>query len=89
MREILCKIYGDVQGVSFRGFARQKAQELGVTGTAENLEDGTVEIIAQGKESVLKKYLEYIYAGPSYAQVESVNVQWGPVTEPMADFKII
>jgi acylphosphatase len=89
MKELLAIVYGNVQGVFYRRYIQVKAQELSITGTATNLEDGTVEIIAQGKEEDLRKLLEFIYAGPEEAEVESANVQFGPVTEPMADFRIM
>jgi acylphosphatase len=80
-KEILAKVYGNVQGVFFRNFARDQAQTLSITGYAKNLEDGTVEVVAQGEEENLKKFLGAISAGPENAQVESINVQWGPLPE--------
>lgn len=88
MRELLAIVHGDVQGVFYRRFIQMKAQELGITGTATNLPDGTVEIIAQGKEDHLKQLLGYIYTGTEHAEVESANVSWGPVTIPAPDFSI-
>ncbi|MGM0941624.1 MAG: acylphosphatase [Bacillota bacterium] len=41
-------ISGRVQGVGFRYTAKQKADELGVTGWIRNNEDGTVELDAEG-----------------------------------------
>jgi acylphosphatase len=91
MKELLAIVYGNVQGVFYRRYIQVKAQELGLTGTAKNLEDGTVEIVAQGKEEDLKKLVEYIYTGTEDAEVESANVQWGPIGEEgaMADFQIL
>jgi acylphosphatase len=89
MKELLAIAYGNVQGVFYRRFIQVKAQELGITGTATNLEDGSVEIVAQGKEEDVRKLLDSIYSGTEEAEVESVNVQWGPVTEKMADFSIL
>ncbi|MCC2630964.1 MAG: acylphosphatase [Candidatus Paceibacter sp.] len=88
-KELLAIVYGNVQGVFYRRYIQVKAQELGITGTAANLEDGTVEIIAQGKEEDLRKLLDSIYAGPEEAEVESANVSWGPVTEKLQDFRIL
>ena len=88
-KEVLCMVSGDVQGVFFRQFAKEKATALGVSGYAKNLEDGTVEVIAQGEESVLKNFLEFISAGPENAQVESLNVTWGKPTEEFSQFDVI
>jgi acylphosphatase len=88
VREVLAIVHGNVQGVFFRQWVKEKALEHNLTGSAKNLDDGTVEVIAQGKESVVRKFLDHVYAGPEEAEVESVSVQWGPVTEPISDFKI-
>ncbi len=80
-KEVYCLVYGDVQGVSYRQYAREKARALGVTGYAKNMEDGTVEVVAQGPEETLRNYLGFISAGPETAQVESINVSWGPIDE--------
>ncbi len=89
MREILCIVTGSVQGVLYRRFIQMKAQELGLTGTATNLEDGTVEVVAQGNEADLRILLESIYAGTEEAEVDNATVQWGPMTEKLPDFTIL
>ena len=41
-------VAGRVQGVGFRWWARARALELNLVGSAENLEDGRVKVIAEG-----------------------------------------
>ena len=43
-------ISGTVQGVFFRDSAKQVAQSMGITGYARNLQDGRVEIVAEGEK---------------------------------------
>lgn len=81
MKEFYCKVYGQVQGVYFRPFAQGKARELGVTGYAKNLSDGTVEVVAQGEEETLKQFFNFISIGPETAEVESAEISWGPLPE--------
>ncbi len=88
-KEVICTVHGDVQGVFFRAFAQEKALAFGVTGYAKNMDDGTVEVLAQGDESSVKNFLESISAGPQNAQVESLNVMWGKPTEDFSQFDII
>ncbi len=89
MKEIYCKIYGNVQNVTYKQLTLTKAAEIGVTGIIENSDEGTVEITAQGEENSLKLFLESISVGVEGSEVESLNVQWGPMNEPMQGFHII
>ncbi len=76
-RRIVALVSGRVQGVGYRAFARRKAQELGLSGYAENLPDGRVEVVAEGDEEDLKLFIEFLKRGPRLAQVEAVEVTWG------------
>ena len=48
---------GVVQGVGFRATATHLAQRFQVSGTARNLPDGTVELVAQGTENEVDAFL--------------------------------
>ncbi len=65
-------ISGRVQGVGYRYFAVQKANEMGITGWVKNSVDGGVIIIAQGIEAELKTYTNYLYIGPTRARVDRI-----------------
>lgn len=52
-KEIEAIFKGRVQGVNFRNQLASKALELELTGTVENLSDGTVKLIAQGNKEKL------------------------------------
>lgn len=67
--ELYFKAYGRVQGVGFRFFTQKWASLLGISGKAENLEDGGIEIIGQGKEKNLQEFLGKILQGPPAAQI--------------------
>ena len=45
MPRLVALVKGRVQGVGYRAFAQKKALELGLSGYAENLPDGRVEIV--------------------------------------------
>ena len=70
--ELYFKAYGWVQGVGFRFFCQKWAGLLGISGKAENLEDGGIEIIGQGNEKNLQEFLDKILEGPPAAKVEKV-----------------
>lgn len=65
--EIRAIFSGRVQGVGFRATVRRAAQRLSITGTAENLEDGTVKLIVQGDkeqiEQLFKEIREELFPG--------------------------
>ena len=61
--EFYAKVYGRVQGVGYRYFVKEKAQNLDLFGYVKNLEDGTVEVLAQGREENLQKLIEELKMG--------------------------
>lgn len=70
-------IHGHVQGVFFRAFVFQRANELGLTGYVRNLPSGRdVEVRAEGKRELLEKLIELIKVGPPLAKVDHVTIKW-------------
>jgi acylphosphatase len=72
---ICCRRYlvsGRVQGVWFRASTRDQALRLGLTGRADNLPDGQVEVVACGPGSALDALEAWLWLGPELAVVESV-----------------
>ena len=65
-------VKGKVQGVFYRDSTKDVADELNIRGTVENLDNGDVEILAQGKKKDLKNLLEWCHQGPEEAVVEEV-----------------
>ena len=49
-------VHGQVQGVGFRWWTRARALELGLVGSATNLADGRVQVVAEGPESQAVSY---------------------------------
>jgi len=76
MREIECHVYGKVQGVNYRIFAKKKADKFGVFGYISNCEDGSVEVVAQGEEEALREFERVVCEGPTFAEVNSCEVMW-------------
>lgn len=69
-------ITGLVQGVSFRWFAQRRAAELGLTGWVRNLEDSSVQVVAEGSHAALERLLDTLRQGPPEAVVENVDADW-------------
>ena len=74
------RIYGRVQGVGFRFFAREVANELGVVGYIRNTADGGVEVLAEGDEGSLERFLDLLKEGPRTAHVTRIDLSWEPPT---------
>ena len=62
-------VNGTVQGVCYRRFVKFQARELRLTGWVKNLDNGMVEIIAEGFEEDLNKLVELCYVGPTGSEV--------------------
>ncbi len=81
-------IHGYVQGVSFRYYALEKAQELHLTGWVKNRRDGTVETVAAGDRLNLEQFLDWLHDGPPSARVSEVEVDWSEAVAPFESFII-
>jgi acylphosphatase len=68
-------VKGHVQGVGFRWWTRARALELGLSGSATNLDDGRVQVVAEGSESACRALLAQLPSGPG--RVDFVAERWG------------
>lgn len=66
-------IHGQVQGINFRSEAVEFGQSLGLHGIAKNLDDGTVQIVAEGEEVNLDEFEKWCHKGPAGAVIEEVE----------------
>jgi acylphosphatase/uncharacterized protein YdcH (DUF465 family) len=73
LRAVRLRITGRVQRVGYRRYVLDKAQELGVAGFIENLEDGSVRLFAQAEDEVLEQFLQAVRNPPPPAIVRSVE----------------
>jgi len=69
-------VEGRVQGVGFRWWARARALELGLTGWAENLEDGRVRVIAEGVTASCGELLDLLGSAQAPGRVVRVTHRW-------------
>lgn len=60
--ELHALFLGDVQGVGFRATAREIAKRLNLSGTVQNLPNGSVELFAVGSEEALSTLLNELSA---------------------------
>ena len=67
------RFYGQVQGVGFRWFVRERARRLGVAGWVRNESDGTVQILVGGPTQLVSRFLSELNVGPPNAIIESIR----------------
>lgn len=81
-------ISGKVQGVSFRASAEAIASRLDISGYARNLDDGRVQIVAEGTLEDLDAFRLWCEEGPPAASVERIETQEDNATGEFDGFGI-
>ena len=66
-------VRGVVQGVGFRWFVMREAHRLSMRGWVSNLDDGSVEVVADGPAPLLADLERMLTRGPRAAQVSGVE----------------
>jgi acylphosphatase len=81
-------IEGRVQGVGFRYFVLERAQELNLTGWVRNTFEGNVEVTAEGPRTDLEALLMKLRTGPRAAYVTDVTFEWGSAAGEFKNFNV-
>jgi len=68
-------VSGRVQGVFYRAFTRQNAEQLGLSGWVKNLEDGRVEAEIEGSRQAIERMLTKMRRGPPGARVDDIETE--------------
>ncbi len=79
-KRLCARIQGRVQGVGFRYFAQEAAEALGLTGFVRNTYDGGVEVVVEGNEGLLARFLGLLRRGPRSAVVTQIDEKWAAAT---------
>jgi acylphosphatase len=82
------RISGRVQGVGFRFSAADEARSLGLTGWVRNTHTGDVEVMAEGDQPRLQRFVSWCHGGPPGALVRNVEEKWLPGTGEFDSFRI-
>lgn len=88
MRKVKILVSGRVQGVYFRLFTQNKAKHFNIKGSATNLPDGRVEIIAEAGNLAIEKFIKWCHKGPITARVDHVEVTELQPGELLTSFEI-
>ena len=74
-RSVRLYIEGTVQGVFFRQFIKENAERYNVKGFVRNLEDGRVEVFAEGDQESVEKIIELCKQGMKHSQIRNVEIK--------------
>jgi acylphosphatase len=75
MHSVSITVSGKVQGVWFRKYTCDKANELELKGTVQNLENGDVLIQASGTEAQITALEKWCWVGSPQSDVTQVTLQ--------------
>ncbi len=81
-------VTGRVQGVFFRNAAKKVADQYELVGRAKNLKSGEVEIVVQGEEVPLRRFLDWCYRGSFLAKVEALSFKWEEPVQNLVSFSV-
>ncbi|CDN46936.1 acylphosphatase [Neorhizobium galegae] len=84
----MVRITGRVQGVGFRAWTREEAEELGLTGWVRNEPDGSVLALLAGSPASISQMLERFRHGPPGASVSGAERQPATLAGKPVGFRI-
>jgi acylphosphatase len=66
-------IVGQVQGVGYRFFAQRASARHQVVGYVKNLDDGRVEVLAEGPAPHVEAFKHELATGPRFSSVQNIE----------------
>ena len=72
-KSIRLTIQGSIQPVFFNRFIKESAEKFGIKGFVRNMQDGKVEIFAEGNIDDVKSMIIACKAGPQHAMIRNTE----------------
>ena len=88
MKRYLVFFTGRVQFVGFRYFCITSAIKFSITGWVKNLDNGLVEMEAQGSEENLKLFFNSVKSGNGFSKVQDYSMKEIPIIHNEEEMKI-
>ncbi|QKD04688.1 acylphosphatase [Mesorhizobium loti] len=88
-RAAQARVYGKVQGVGYRIWARGEATGLGLTGWVRNERDGSVTAWLAGTDAAVSAMIERLWQGPAGASVSWIDAEELETWNEPRDFRIV
>jgi acylphosphatase len=80
-------VAGRVQGVGFRWWTRSQALRLGLVGSASNLPDGRVEVVAEGPRVACDQLLKLLESDDTPGSVDHVQSRYSQPRGGLSGFR--
>jgi acylphosphatase len=87
-KTVFARISGRVQGVGFRFWTQQEAEQLHLDGWVRNEDDGSVSAMISGSEPAVSTMLDLLREGPRGAAVTQVDIRETDRQTPPSGFHI-
>ena len=81
-------VTGRVQGVFFRQSTRVMAIKNNVNGWVRNLDDGRVEIVAQGETQDIDNLAHWCKTGPANSRVDQFELSEENISDEFENFEV-
>jgi acylphosphatase len=81
MKRLVADVIGIVQGVGFRSFVYHAAAQLGISVLADNMDDGSVHVVASGDEQQLACLLTLLRQGSRASSVDRVDYDFTDIED--------
>ena len=82
-------VKGRVQGVGFRWYVVNEANQLNVAGTVKNRDDGSVEVFVQGSMTNIYTLKNLLKKGPSFSRVDIIVESEDVYNDKIKEFRVI
>jgi acylphosphatase len=87
-KAVKINIKGSVQGVFYRKFVKEHADNLNLKGFVRNLEKGGVEVFVEGEIEDVDNLCEKCKEGPKHSVIKECLIEEQPFQD-FEDFKIL
>ena len=88
MQRTNIRVHGNVQGIGLRARIKTAADEIGVQGTVENLDDGSVLVVCEAEGDKIENLVQQIRDLAEPAAVTDILVEEGSPATGLGSFKI-
>jgi acylphosphatase len=83
------RVEGMVQAVGFRYWTVRKAEELSLTGTVRNDDDGTVAVVAEGPQALVLEFRRWLRSPEAPGRVDHVDESVSAATGEFSSFDVV